>query len=134
MLFAPSLATDGSKVPFIAFVIPVPDQTPPGVAAVKLTGRSSLQNSPGSVIVPSGASKTSISILSESAQSPFATLYVIVKVPTPATVGLKVPILISVIPDPDQIPPGDTALRTTAASNWQNGPTGVIVASTSSST
>ncbi len=51
--------------------------------------------------------------------------------PGPAIAGSNV---LPTIPVPDQTPPGDTALRTTAASTLQNGPIGVIVASTKAST
>ena len=50
-----------------------------------------------------------------------------VKVPTPAVVGLNVPVAALVIPVPLQVPPGSTAAMFIAADDWQNGPAGEMV-------
>jgi hypothetical protein len=74
MLFAPIFADAGSNVPFAAFVIPVPLQVPPAVAAERFTVASLEQKSPGLVIVASGVWLTVISIWSESEHVPVPTL------------------------------------------------------------
>src|SRR5215207_3936552 len=55
--------------------------------------------------------------------------YVIVHVPKPAAPGSKVPAAPLVIPIPLQVPPGSAPTKLTGASNTQNGPAAVIVAS-----
>ena len=47
----PTPATAGSNAPVDGFVIPVPDQVPPGSAAVKITDAAFAQNGPAAVIV-----------------------------------------------------------------------------------
>ena len=49
-------------------------------------------------------------------------------VPDNAIVGSNVPSMGSVIPFPDQVPPGSTAVRLIAVAVSQNGPIGLIVA------
>ena len=49
-------------------------------------------------------------------------------VPGKAIVGSKVPSTGSVIPFPDQVPPGSAAVRLIAFAVSQKGPTGLIVA------
>ncbi len=49
----PTPATAGSKAPVAPLVIPVPDQVPPGSAAVKITDGAFTQNGPAGVIVAS---------------------------------------------------------------------------------
>ena len=61
--------------------------------------------------------------------SPQTKVYVIICEPGPATAGSKVPLVALVIPVPLHVPPAPAATRLTAASVWQNGPAGVIVAS-----
>lgn len=50
-------------------------------------------------------------------------------VPTPAVTGSKVPLEVLVIPFPLHVPPGSAALSVTDDALSQNGPAGVIVAS-----
>ena len=65
-MFVPVFAMLGSKVPVAGFVIPFPDQVPPGVVAVSVIGESpehifvTLE-----VIVASGVANTFIVIFSE---------------------------------------------------------------------
>ena len=73
-------------------------------------------------------------IVAVSSHAPTARPYVIVCRPIPAIAGLNVPVDEFVIPVPDHVPPRSTEFKITYASSSQNGPAGVIDASTSGST
>ena len=71
---------------------------------------------------------TTIVIVSTLPQEP-EIVYVITWLPTPAVVGLNVPVVPFVIPIPVHVPPGLTAVKLTLDAFEQNGPAWVIVAS-----
>lgn len=50
------------------------------------------------------------------------------KVPTPADVGLKVPVVLLIMPVPDHVPPAVAADNVTEAAFAQKGPAGAMVA------
>ena len=65
MVFVPIFAEAGLNVPVVGFVIPFPDQVPPGVVAVSVIGESSEHiAAPLDVIVASGVANTLIVIFS----------------------------------------------------------------------
>ena len=79
-------------------------------------------------MVASASAFTVMLSVSELPQEP-GIVYVITKVPAPAEDGSKVPAKGSVIPPPDHVPPGSTAVNVTGILLSQNGPAGAIVAS-----
>ena len=83
---------------------------------------------PTGVIVASSKAFTKMVVVSVSPQVP-GIEYVITCVPGPAVDGSKIPVAAFVIPVPLQIPPGSAAESVNGATEAQNGPTGVIVAS-----
>src|SRR5690606_10037524 len=127
MVKSPIPAVAGSNSPVTGFT-PVPDQTPPGVAAVNVAIPSVTQKGPAKVMLASGVSFTTISIVLVSVQPPMIMVYVIVCVPGPAVAGSNVPASTSVIPAPLHVPPGVTAVKVIAPSTVHKGPAGVIVA------
>ena len=124
----PTPAVAGSKVPADVFVIPVPLQVPPAVAAVSVAALSLMQNGPAGVIVASSIADTTMFIVSVSGQAP-EVVYVISCVPTPAVAGSKVPFAVFVMPVPAQVPPAFTAVRFVAGSLVQKGPAAFMAAS-----
>ena len=66
----PVPATEGSNVPLIGSVIPVPEQTPPGDAAESVTGLSLAQNGPTELMVASNALVTLIEVVAVLPQFP----------------------------------------------------------------
>ncbi len=70
MTNVPAPAVAGSNVPSTASVIPIPNQVPPAVTAVRLTAASAEQNGPAAVIVASGGFATVIDVVFESGQTP----------------------------------------------------------------
>jgi len=133
-LCVPAPATEGSNVPKIPSVIPVPKKLPPAVIGVIFIAASVMQKGPINVQSESGFESTSISSVSASEQAQFEILYVIVYVPGPTKDGANVPLFESVIPVPDHVPPGSAALKFNGGFVSQKGPAGVIVASTLAST
>ncbi len=115
-------------------MIPVPDHVPPGVAGLRFNAGSMGQYGPAGLIVAFGIISTAISKVAVSSHAPAKTEYVIVCTPGPAIVGLKAPVETFVIPAPDHVPPGSTAIRIWSDSSSQYGPAGEIVASTAGST
>ncbi len=67
---SPAPAVSGLNVPFVWFVIPVPDQVPPVGVAVKELDGSVEQKSPGSVIFIVGVGFTIIEIEFDAPQVP----------------------------------------------------------------
>ena len=97
-------------MPLEVFVIPVPLQTPPDVAALKLNALALEHTADTGVMEELGTALTEITSWSLPVQAP-VTLYVIVKVPTPETDGLNAPVEVLVIPVPLHVPPPGVALR-----------------------
>lgn len=124
----PSPAVAGSKVPFVAFIMPVPLQLPPDVAALRLKAGAPTHTEGGCVMVAFSVLFTVTSAVSEPPQAP-EVVYVIVNVPVPEVAGSKVPFVALVIPVPLQVPPPVAAVRLKAAALAQTGLTFVIVGS-----
>src|SRR5688572_30626812 len=61
IVWVPAPAVAGSKIPTAPFIIPVPLQVPPAVAAERVTDPSVTQKGPAGVMVASGAGSTTIS-------------------------------------------------------------------------
>ena len=72
-----------------------------------------------------GSGLTIISIVSFNEHIPVS-VYIIWCVPSPAALGSKVPFIVSIIPTPDQTPPGIETVRSNAVSFTQKGPAGEI--------
>jgi hypothetical protein len=125
-LNVPTPEVAGSKVPAAPLVIPVPVQTPPACAALKLNAAALAQTGPCGVIVAFACIFTvTVDVLLEGQAPPIE--YVMVKLPAPDVAGLKVPVAALVIPVPLHVPPPVAALMLNAVAPEQTGATAVIV-------
>ena len=104
IVFVPAFASEGSNVPLIGSVIPVPLQVPPAVAAVKLNTVALAHIGDTAVILALAPEVTVIETVSIAPQVPEIE-YVIICVPIPAIAGSNVPDTPDVIPVPVHVPP-----------------------------
>jgi hypothetical protein len=95
---------DGLNVPATESVMPVPDQTPPGVAALRLNAGLPVQTVGTAAIVGSELDRTLMVVVSAPPQNP-GSVTITEAGPGPAIAGSNVPLLLLVIPLPDHTPP-----------------------------
>lgn len=118
IIFTPVVAKAGSNVPFTASIIPVPLQTPPVVAAVKLNCAASAHIAVIAVIVAFADGVTVTETVSTAPHIP-EIVYVIICVPIPAIEASNVPPTPDVIPVPVHVPPPVTADKLNAGAPVQ---------------